>query len=251
VQIFYTSFLSFVAGIFHLFVIRFIQRGAEGQQKVSRSSSRQGNSDLISFPSSVAKDVHLPIYGRLASSCRTRSTNGRLLIAPDALHSGSNRRIPLYGPWGGFGSPGLRRYPAPTHSAGTSSIARASGGDSTSVENASAFEDTLARIRERYALYFYLPDDVKPGEERAIEVDLSDAARRRYPGAEVRYRRSYLAPKDSGGGETNTSNDSPSDPTTISGEAPRSSFRISWCSACTGIPLIQERWQCPIRFSGC
>ena len=69
------------------------------------------------------------------------------------------------------------------------------------VEDASAFEDTLARIRERYALFFYLPDGVKPGEERAIAVELSDAARRRYPGAQVHYRRSYLAPAGSKGSE--------------------------------------------------
>jgi hypothetical protein len=71
-------------------------------------------------------------------------------------------------------------------SAGTSGVARESGGDSMAVEEASALENTLARIRERYALYFYLPDGVKPGDERAIEVELSDAARKRYPGAEVR-----------------------------------------------------------------
>ena len=62
------------------------------------------------------------------------------------------------------------------------------------VDQASAFEQTLARIRERYALYFYLPEGMQPGEERSVEVLLTDAARRRYPRAEVRYRRSYLAP---------------------------------------------------------
>ena len=62
------------------------------------------------------------------------------------------------------------------------------------VDQASAFENTIARIRERYALYFYLPEGMKPGDERSVEVVLSDAARRRYPRAEVRYRRSYLAP---------------------------------------------------------
>jgi len=49
------------------------------------------------------------------------------------------------------------------------------------VEDASAFENTLARIRERYALYFYLPEGAKPGDERAIEVELSDAARQPLP----------------------------------------------------------------------
>jgi hypothetical protein len=63
------------------------------------------------------------------------------------------------------------------------------------VNDASAFHDTLARIRERYALYFYLPEGVRPGDVRSVGVELSDVARQRYPGAEVRYRRSYLAPK--------------------------------------------------------
>ena len=66
------------------------------------------------------------------------------------------------------------------------------------VDQASAFEYTLARIRERYTLYFYLPEGIQPGDERSVEVELSDAAGRRYPRAEVRYRRTYLAPRSSG-----------------------------------------------------
>ena len=61
-----------------------------------------------------------------------------------------------------------------------------------------AFESTLARIRERYALYFYLPEGMQPGDERSLELELTDAARQRYPGAQVRYRRFYLAPNKSG-----------------------------------------------------
>jgi VWFA-related protein len=123
------------------------------------------------------------------------------LIAPDAFHTGS-------GSWRdsrdddspqdlfGYRIPpgyGLRRG-SRTQSAGTSRIANQSGGDSMPVDQALAFEHTLARIRERYALYFYLPDGVPHGEASSVEVVLSDAARRRYPRAEVRYRRSYLAP---------------------------------------------------------
>ena len=66
------------------------------------------------------------------------------------------------------------------------------------VDEAGAFEDTLARIRQRYALHFYLPPNVKAGQERNIEVTLTAAAQRRYPGAEVRFRRTYVAPSDSG-----------------------------------------------------
>jgi len=140
------------------------------------------------------------------------------LIAPDALHTGSTKRTPRDD---GFGSwpddalsarlhemvpPELRPYfdgsrsltiSGRTRSAGTSEIAGQSGGDSMAVDDASAFEKTLARIRQRYALYFYLPEGVKPGEQHALAVELSDAARRRYPGAQVRYRRSYMAPNGS------------------------------------------------------
>src|SRR5262249_20792671 len=81
-----------------------------------------------------------------------------------------------------------------TQSAGTSQIANQSGGDSMAVDQAAAFEQTLERIRERYALYFYLPEGMQTNEQHSVEVFLTHAARQRYPGAEVRYRRSYLAP---------------------------------------------------------
>ena len=138
------------------------------------------------------------------------------LIAPDAMQ---NRRYPgggqRRGTWGGgpgVGGPlgGIILGPrggggrsggsgggmggSRTHSAGTAQIARDSGGDSMSVDDASALEETLSRIRQRYALFFHLPDDVRPGQERNIEVDLTPAARRRFADAEVRYRRVYMTP---------------------------------------------------------
>src|SRR5215467_4521923 len=125
------------------------------------------------------------------------------LIAPDALHTGTAYRPPPSfdddRPRDIFGDRiprKVRSYPRGprTQSAGTSQIANESGGDSMAVDQASAFEQTLERIRERYALYFYLPEGMQPSEEHSVEVLLTDAARRRYPGAEVHYRRSYLAP---------------------------------------------------------
>jgi VWFA-related protein len=125
------------------------------------------------------------------------------LIAPDALHTGTAyRRPPSFDddrPRDLFGELIRRRLEsysrAPhTQSAGTSQIANQSGGDSMAVDQAAAFEQTLERIRERYALYFYLPEGMQPNEEHSVEVLLTNAARQRYPGAEVRYRRSYLAP---------------------------------------------------------
>ena len=124
------------------------------------------------------------------------------LIAPDALRTGTAYwRPPSFDDDRRdiFGYPIPRRfrsYPrtSRTQSAGTAQIANQSGGDSMAVDQASAFEQTLERIRQRYALYFYLPEGMQPNEEHSVEVLLTDAARRRHPGAEVRYRRSYLAP---------------------------------------------------------
>jgi VWFA-related protein len=144
------------------------------------------------------------------------------LIAPDAMQNRGNRggggQRPggwgnggglggglggvIFGPRGGGGS----RYPggggmggAHTKSAGTSEIARDSGGDSMSVNDAEALEDTLARLRQRYTLYFNLPEGVQPGQERNIQVDLTPEMRRRFSDAEVRYRRTSMSNTDGRG----------------------------------------------------
>ncbi|HTM51418.1 MAG TPA: VWA domain-containing protein [Bryobacteraceae bacterium] len=125
------------------------------------------------------------------------------------------------GPWGGGGvilgprgggGPAIGRG-SQTRSAGTAGIARQSGGDSMRVEDSYSLENTLARIRQRYAVYFSLPPGVKRGQQRTIEVSLADAARRRYPFAEVRYRRLYLAPVDGGpaSGEPATVTEAPAE----------------------------------------
>lgn len=123
------------------------------------------------------------------------------LIAPDAMprqYGGGYPRRPggiILGPAGGGRYPGGSRYPGQggprTRSAGTSEIARASGGDSMPVEDAYGLETTLSRLRQRYALFFYMPPEARTGGERGVEVQLTESARRRYPDADVRYRRSY------------------------------------------------------------
>lgn len=108
---------------------------------------------------------------------------------------GGGRRMPQGGgryPGGGGGPMGGSR----THPAGTAEIARQSGGDSLPVDDASALEDTINRIRQRYALHFHVEEGAKPGQEGRVEVALADNARRRYPDAEVRYRRVYVSQDD-------------------------------------------------------
>jgi VWFA-related protein len=129
------------------------------------------------------------------------------LIAPDAMPSARGRGGPGQGgTWGNGGGGGLGGplggiifprgggggYPGggrgePHQSAGTSEIARDSGGDSMSVNDASALEETLERLRQRYTLYFNLPEDARGG--RDVEVDLAAEARRRFSDADVHYRR--------------------------------------------------------------
>lgn len=108
-------------------------------------------------------------------------------------------------PGGGGGGPVIlgRGGADRSHSAGTAKIATDSGGDTMPVNDASALEDTLSRLRKRYALYYYLPDNAKSGGS-SIQVDLSQEAKLRYSGAEIRSRRVYLA----GGGSSSERADS-------------------------------------------
>jgi VWFA-related protein len=150
------------------------------------------------------------------------------LIAPDAMpyghRGGGGQRSGGWGNGGGGGGGGLggglggvilgprggggNRYPGGgggggnTKSAGTAEIARDSGGDSMSVNDASALQDTLERLRQRYTLFFNLPEGVQPGQERNIAVDLTADARARYRDAEVRYRRASNLSNGSGTGDT-------------------------------------------------
>jgi VWFA-related protein len=104
---------------------------------------------------------------------------------------------------GGGGGGGMGGHPpggGPTrrllgNSANTSEIAIRSGGDSLSVEDKEPLKTTLTRIRQRYTLHFYLPEDAKPGEERTLDVLLSPAARVRYPDAKLRFHDFYIVPK--------------------------------------------------------
>ncbi len=77
-------------------------------------------------------------------------------------------------------------------SAGSPEIARKSGGDSLSINDAGAVETTFERIRKRYAIYFQLPEGMTDAR-RGLELDLTDAARRRYPDASMQYRQITLA----------------------------------------------------------
>ncbi len=90
---------------------------------------------------------------------------------------------------GGVGQGGGDR----SHSAGTADIARDSGGDTMPVDEASALEDTLARLRQRYALYFYFPNATAASDHGDLRVDLSNDSRLRFQQADVRYRRVFLS----------------------------------------------------------
>ncbi len=167
------------------------------------------------------------------------------LIAPDAIggmgqrYPGTSRRGGGLGGLGGIifggGIPGTQRNPGGGYpgggypgggngggngpvvigngrlkSAGTEEIARASGGDSMTVDNASALSDTLERIRQSYALYFNAPEGVKQGEKRNVQIALTGSATRRYQNAELRYRPTYVVSEGSTtSGPSTNSDDTP------------------------------------------
>jgi VWFA-related protein len=71
-------------------------------------------------------------------------------------------------------------------------IAQATGGDRIAALDPRQPEDLLSPIRQRYTLSFHQPAGVAPGESRTIRVELSEAARRRFPDATIRAREGYL-----------------------------------------------------------
>jgi VWFA-related protein len=110
-------------------------------------------------------------------------------------------------PGGGIGFPGggVGRGPGGygdrSHTAGTAEIARESGGDTMQITEASALEDTLARLRQRYALHFYIPESSKPADQQRVQVNLSPEAGLRYRDAEIHYRQIHLAAGSGGQAE--------------------------------------------------
>lgn len=174
------------------------------------------------------------------------------LIAPDATSGGQmggpgmGRRaggalggIILPG-GGGMGMPRGGGMPGNmggrTHSAGTSEIARDSGGDSMPVDDASSLETTLSRLRERYSIYFQLPPGVRKGDERTVSVSLSASVSRRYPYAEVRTRGTYIAPTDGPAGQ-----DVAPEPTSISRSRSRGSDAPTLADSNSDLPVIKRR----------
>ena len=73
-------------------------------------------------------------------------------------------------------------------------LARESGGEVLRADRAAErFREMLERVRMRYALHYILPP-ATPGSLRRVGVELSPAARKRHPNAEVRARRAYHVP---------------------------------------------------------
>jgi len=72
-------------------------------------------------------------------------------------------------------------------------LAEKTGGEWVKAENAGqSFKDMIERIRSRYMLAYHAPD-ATPGTFRHITVTLNDAARKRYPNAELHSRSGYYA----------------------------------------------------------
>jgi VWFA-related protein len=74
-------------------------------------------------------------------------------------------------------------------------VAEQTGGDVVHADPPGpAFRDMIMRMRKRYTLYYPMPAG-KPGQTRRVSVDLSPAARKRYPDANVLARKGYITSK--------------------------------------------------------
>ncbi len=126
------------------------------------------------------------------------SSTGPMPLPGGRPNGGIN--FPTGGGWpGGGGIPGggtISTPLDPDHTAGTESIAADSGGDTMSINDAAALESTLSRLRQRYALHFYMPEDAIAKAQHSIRVDLSTEARIRYPEADVHARRIFMGGKN-------------------------------------------------------
>ncbi len=74
-------------------------------------------------------------------------------------------------------------------------IAEATGGEAI-VSKIDSLQQAIPglfdRIQSSYSMYYRAPQ-AKPGEQRRITVDLSDAAKQKYPGATIVARQGYIA----------------------------------------------------------
>lgn len=71
-------------------------------------------------------------------------------------------------------------------------IADETGGEAIKASRASAaFNEMIERIRTRYSLHYRTPENTKPGFH-PVHVELSDAAKRKYPYAVVLARKGYF-----------------------------------------------------------
>jgi VWFA-related protein len=73
-------------------------------------------------------------------------------------------------------------------------LAEQTGGEAVESRRAKeAFHAMIDRIRSRYSLQYHAPD-AQPGAFRRVRVELTAAARKRYPDAMVKARAGYYAP---------------------------------------------------------
>jgi VWFA-related protein len=147
---------------------------------------------LMDQPRTARRRAVLVITDDMGQRTRRESTVVTELWEADALLTGLIVRSELVQT--------LHRINTITHpyliglQAGVKGIAQKTGGDFIHAgEAGQAFQESMRRIRQRYSLYYPMPDG-KPGARRAIRVELTGDAAKRYPKAHVRTRTGYVMP---------------------------------------------------------
>jgi hypothetical protein len=80
--------------------------------------------------------------------------------------------------------------------AGVRGIAAKTGGDFIqSGDPAAGFQESMRRIRNRYTIYYAMPE-AKPKTQRTVRVELTGQAARQHAKAKVRARTGYITPEE-------------------------------------------------------
>ena len=86
-------------------------------------------------------------------------------------------------------------FPSARGSEDMLTVAAKTGGETVNADDPGhAFREMVRRMRMRYSIYYQMPAG-KPGTSREVSLQLSAAAKAKYPAAQVLARKGYLIPK--------------------------------------------------------
>lgn len=147
-------------------------------------------------------DIHAGLYDAavyMAQNARPEARRVILIFTDDRTERARKDALVLRALWSADAVLGAlvveTKQHGRTEAAGSEMLAGETGGESfKSAHPAQQLKPMLERLRKRYALNFNAPEELTPGARRAMTLELSPEARKKYPKAVVLARRGYVVP---------------------------------------------------------